>query len=564
MPKILLTHPPPKSREALPPIRTFLTGQKDINVVPPLPKKIPPVPDDIKLPLSMRHDIAGGANESLIDNETPLTSGIAIQEPVSSENISTAIKDQNDEQLTEVAEASKINEEDIAGEQITDRLQQMKESSSIQAPATVIMTDEATKGKSLIKSKSNVKKTITKTSKPTGRFTRKPDTSTLSRLAKPKTASTRKPPLKSLGAKSAPPSKRSRNAQVSLPNLEADHVQKGNKINSDNVKDAFININVVSVSNDEPIFEPINKLGTSIGEIEKDNATLQISKTDKNNSLEHDLTIVSTINGDFSSVDSSNGAHKQANEQMMLSQESEVEEDTFDSTKSKTEENSTAIAQDLKNKEIDVESNIHLVRVGEGPTMSDRLPSRESTASIASSVNPTMTAVESVMPLESTSRVNGISKMPEDSNYQDTDYSSDSFSSDSEDDLPITKTLRKSHQFLMEPEITHVPLSHPKTPFMRDVESRADTRTTYRKMDSATTQRRAMSSRLLSSSYGSRPNLQVQAYNPMEDAKQKSPEEREKKKAQVAAEKADAKKKGFKRLKAMKTVYGNLKMPARR
>ena len=556
VPKILLTHPPPSSRKALPPIRTFQMGLKDVNIVPPLLKKLPPVPDEIKLPHSMRREVVGGSGgPNVISEPVPSTSGATSNETATTEG-------RSDDAFTHVSDSTSGPR---VPAQIPDGTEQLREASSIASPTTVIMTNEAKQSKSDDKKTAPKSAIVGKPNKSAGRLPRKPNTSNMSRLARPKTVVAKKPNLKSASAQKASSSKQSTNIQTpslkpegsGLPVPETtDKVTKELQVVLTDQKDE-------PSANEKTFFES-TKVPEIVKATQDAKTDTEIQALDTGLSLENDLTIVSTVNEDFSSSNNTDILHdsyEHDNEPIILVSENQSTEKEKGLSTQNGITQDTSEASQADKYGISAESKVSADEVSPS---SGRVPSPESTASIASNVVPTMTAVESVMPAESSIIANGIKNMSGERHVDDTDYSADSFSSDSDEDLPITKPHKKPQPFLLETEITHVPLSHPITPFIRDIESRVDTKSPTRKMGSAATQKRAMSSRLLTSSYGTRPNVPVQAYNPLEDAKHRDSGEHEKKKAQVAAEKADAKKKGAKRLKAMNNVYGNIKKPPRR
>lgn len=617
VPPILLTHPPPSSREALPPIRTFQLGQKDVNIVPPLPKKLPPVPDDIRLPQSLRPSDPNLMEQRPGDPEpVPSTSGIPLGDQSSADtgNALTNVIPLPPSVTEEVRGITVAPETQPAPEQspntteghhvhteVTNdvNVEQMAETNIISAPATVIMADETKQTKPPTKSRpAAIKPSPAGVGKPNiskEKFQRKPATSSMPRAVRQKTTATKKPvskPIASRNVKSLVPPKNvpssSHNREVTvvtltqtaekdtlpMPDVKVaspslypevtvvqlpEYTEKDIQAHTENnlTREAKNETEDAEVT-DEQFFEP-SSVKETIKPIDETNP--DILDFGPRLPLENDLTIVSALNEEFTFLNQDDtlqdkGQSDSAGQQVLSSENDDIEHVKGFSTEPRAQNEPQGAFQ--RDDVIPAKVNTQILQVREPSPPHERLPSRESTTSISSSFVPIMPSVESVLPQERSILQNGVSKMHEDRAHQhDTDYSTDTFSSDSDFELPETKPAKKPQPFLMEAEITHIPLEHPKTPFLRDT----DTRT---KLSSAATQRRAMSSRLLTSSYGSRPNLQVQAYNPMEDAKQNKSAEREIKKEKVKAEKADTKKKGLKRLKAMKNVYGNMKKPVRR
>ena len=629
VPPILLTHPPPSSREALPPVRTFQLGQKDVNIVPPLPKKLPPVPDDIRLPQSLRHpdpnfmEQRPGEQRPGDPEPVPSTSGIPLGDQSSADTGNALVNvtplpssvtkegrgvivapetQPQPEQSPDTAEGQHVHNE------VTNdvNVEQMAETNIISAPATVIMADETKQTKPPPKSRpAAIKPSPAGVGKPNiskEKFQRKPATSSMPRAVRQKTTVTRKPVSKPIASrnvkslvppKNVPSSSHSREVNVvtltetaekdilpmpdvkvaspslypevtvvQLPEHTETDIQQAHTENNNLTSEAKIKTEDTEVT-DEQFFEP-SSVKESIKPIDETNP--DILDLGHRLPLENDLTIVSALNEECTFLNQDDtlqdkGQSDSAGQQVLSSENDDIEHvKGFSTDPGAQNDPQSAFQRDgvIPANVIPAKVNTQILQVREPSPPHERLPSRESTTSISSSFVPIMPSVESVLPQEHSILQNGISKMHEDRAHQhDTDYSTDTFSSDSDFELPETKPAKKPQPFLMEAEITHIPLEHPKTPFLRDT----DTRT---KLSSAATQRRAMSSRLLTSSYGSRPNLQVQAYNPMEDAKQNKSAEREIKKEKVKAEKADTKKKGLKRLKAMKNVYGNMKKPVRR
>ena len=616
-------HPPPSSREALPPIRTIQLGQKDVNIVPPLPKKLPPVPDDIRLPQSLRPpdpylmEQRSGEQRPGDPQPVPSTSGIPLVDQSSADtgnalaNVTPLPSSVTEEGrgvtvAPETQPAPEQSPNTTEGQHVHTEVtndvnvEQMAETNIISAPATVIMADETKQTKHPTKPKpAAIKPSPAGVGKPNvskEKFQRKPATSSMSRAVRQKTTVTKKPvskPIASRNVKSLVPPKNvsssSHSREVTVVTL-TETAEKG-ILPMPDVKVAspslYPEVTVVQLpehtekdiqahtENNNPTSEAKNKTEdtevtdeqffgpSSVKESIKpiDGTNPDILDLGPRLPLENDLTIVSALNEEFTFLNQDDplqdkGQSDSAGQQVLSSENDDIEQVKGFSTKPGAQNDPQGAFQ--RDDVIPAKVNTQILQVREPSPPHERLPSRESTTSISSSFVPIMPSVESVLPQERSILQNGISKMYEDRVHQhDTDYSTDTFSSDSDFELPETKPAKKPQPFLMEAEITHIPLEHPKTPFLRDT----DTRT---KISSAATQRRAMSSRLLTSSYGSRPNLQVQAYNPMEDAKQNKSAEREIKKEKVKAEKADTKKKGLKRLKAMKNVYGNMKKPVRR
>ena len=577
LPTILLTHPPPNSREALPPIRTFQLGQKDVNVVPPLQKKLPPVPDDIRMPQSLRpaeSDVSERRPDIQRDQEpVPSTSGVRtsaeFHQAASGSDVAPTVADGGDStERHKVRSEPEIQPESTTGHPEPSELpsgtsEQMREASSIAAPATMIMTSETQESKG--KSKATSSKPFAQPTEQKGKTPLRQERSTLTRSAKPKTPATKKPVSKTVanrsfrsetaGKKRQTPRLKSDLTSVSLAKGTPSTVES--KAEKAHTKQESTDTQGNIISAEENFLKPsnvIDALESKTGEADN------VPGLGQNLSLENDLTIVSTANEDFSSTTNTDI----------------VQDEILSGGKAPRPQNQTEGALGF-----DIETDIpkpdpqdmltdtasgatgiepaRLIHVGRGSLSPERLPSRESTASISSTLDPVMPSVEAVDTQAHTVLHNGVSKLCENQHdrFQDTDYSSGSFSSDSEVEFPDTRTDKKPQQFFLEAEISHIPLEHPRSPFLPDTEART-------RFSSAATQRRAMSSRLLSSSYGTRSNVQVQAYNPLAEAKETKKVEIKVKKAKVAAEKADAKTKGLKRLKAMKNTYGSLKKPQRR
>ena len=577
LPTILLSHPPPSSREALPPIRTFQLGQKDVNIVPPLPKKLPPVPDDIRIPQSFRpaeNDLTSRMPNvepapELVPSISvvPLTTGSQqagsdIHSTMAVVQASTASRE-NQSETDE--QAANFTEQPGPSEQESEAPEQLREASTIAAPASVIFTSE-TQGKSKVASSKPIPKQIEQK----GKTPLKQERSTLARGAKPKTAAAKTAAIKNPVSKAVTNrSVRSERAgqKGQTPRLKSDltsiSLSKDTssimETNADKINRELTEKEESIIVSDEKFLQPTNLIDSMES---KTGETDNVQGLGKYLSLENDLTIVSTANEDFSSTTNTDIAQDEImpgqNFQMPTRVRGQAEgavgcnEETVN-LKPDEQEISKDTTQSVTGSE-----SARLILVGRSSPPPERLPSPGSTASISSILDPVMPSVEAVDNQTHAVLQKDVPKMQEkqQDRFQDTDYSSDSFSSDSEVDLPGTRPTKKPQQFFLEAEISHIPLEHPISPFLPDTETRS-------RFNSAATQKRAMSSRLLSSSYGTRSDVQVQAYNPLAEAKKTKKGERKVKKAKVAAEKADAKTKGLKRLKAMKNAYGSLKKSQR-
>ena len=571
LPTILLSHPPPSSREALPPIRTFQLGQKDVNVVPPLPKKLPPVPDDIRIPQSFRP--AENDLTSIMPNIEPVPEpfqSISVvplptgsQQAGSDIRLTMAVVEASTARLENQSESDEqavnFTERPGPSELESEAPEQLREASTIAAPASVIVTSE-TQGKSKVTS-----------SKPIPKQTPlKQERSTLARGAKPKTpapktAVIKKPVSKTVTNRSVRSETAGKKRQT--PRLKSDLTSislakdtlSTMETNAERINRELTEKEESIIVSDEKFLQPTNVIDSMTS---KTGETDNVQGLGEFLSLENDLTIVSTANEDFSSTTNTDivqdeilpGQDVQMPTRVRGQAEGAVglNEETVN-----LKPDGQEILKDTKQSVIGSES-ARLILVGRSSPPPERLPSPGSTASISSILDPVMPSVEAVDNQTHAVLQKDVPKMQEkqQDRFQDTDYSSDSFSSDSEVDLPGTRPTKKPQQFFLEAEISHIPLEHPISPFLPDTETRS-------RFNSAATQKRAMSSRLLSSSYGTRSDVQVQAYNPLAEAKKTKKCERKVKKAKVAAEKADAKTKGLKRLKAMKNAYGNLKTSQR-
>ena len=578
MPTILLSHPPPSSREALPPIRTFQMGQKDVNVVPPLPKKLPPVPDDIRIPQSFRpteRDEGRGPRASGTTQEpVPSTSGMTrtteSQQAAPDISPTVAVAEASPAHQggpTEEMQAVRSTEQPDSTYLGSEARGQLREESTIAVPASVIVTSETQETPKVKPSKPTAKTVDQK-----GKLPLKQERSTLDRGTKPKTpaaqtAVVKKPVPKTVANRSSKSETAGKKRQT--PRLKSDltsvslakETPRKTETHSGKVEMVVTQTEGSMMVTGEQFLRPTNVIDSMASDAGKGD---NVEGLVKHLSLENDLTIVSTANEDFSSTtntdtaqdDTLSGLVVQIPGKAVGQEEGAVgASDEAEYLKTDAKEISTGAKSSVTGSEPS-----RLIHVGRSSPPPERLPSPGSTASISSTLDPIMPSVEAVdtqpHPLIQKDVLKVEEKQP--ARHQDTDYSSDSFSSsDSEVDLPVTKTAKKPQQFFLEAEISHIPLEHPKSPFLPDTEART-------RFSSAATQKRAMSSRLLSSSYGTRTNVQVQAYNPLADAKQTKKGERKVKKAKVAAEKADAKTKGLKRLKSMKNAYGSLKKSQRK
>lgn len=581
VPKILLSHPPPNIREALPPVRTFQLGQKDVNIVPPLPKKLPPVPDDIRLPQSLRpaDRVLSERRPDVqsVQEQIPSTSGMTLSEHTASDlqHASSITEGSNialdrPEGLVEPERHPESASYLLKPHEFTrENSEQIRESSSIAAPAALIMTNEENGSKEKTK-------TVVSEPKPVqqrGSTRLKKATSSMPKAALPKTLVAKKPiskPLPGRNLKSQTPGKKVQTPRLKSA-LNADSLAASTTMSVDKSSKTAVAKQGVSkekegtIIADDRLFEStdVTESQKARQELPVTNAKENITQLGKSLSLEKDLSIVSALNEDFGSSSNTDLTQKGRD---TCTGENTLQHVEF--SKSETGISGEASIQGaLKiqgiSTDIDTDStitaNAQVLQVNRRSPPPERLPSRESTTSISSTVEPFLPSVEAVIPQERSVLQNNVSKIQTQhaDHLHDTDYSSDSFSSDSDIEFSEHKTAKKPQSFLLDAEITHVPLEHPKTPFLPDTEART-------RVNTAATQRRAMSSRLLTSSYGTRSDTQVQAYNPAAEARKKDPVERALKKAKVEAEKADTKKKGLKRLKAMKNAYGSLKLPARR